>query len=80
MGITEDDTNLRRSGTLLCQLADLVDNLFRSGLQPGRGVSAVGDGRGRNALAIAVHATHIGDFGEMSIGVELVWWMGGSSL
>ena len=58
VAVTEDNTNLRRGGTLLCELADLVDDLLRSGLEPSRGSPRVGNGRGRNALAVAVHATH----------------------
>jgi len=34
VGVTEDNTDLRRSGTLLGQLADLVNDLLGSGLQP----------------------------------------------
>lgn len=34
VGVTEDHTNLRGGGTLLRKLADLLDDLFRSGLEP----------------------------------------------
>lgn len=34
VGVTENNTDLRRSGTLLGQLADLVNDLLGSGLQP----------------------------------------------
>lgn len=34
MGITEDNTNLRRGGTLLGELADLLDDLVGGGLEP----------------------------------------------
>ena len=44
--VTKDLTDLRGSGTLLCELADLLDDLLGSGLEPRRGVAAVGDGRG----------------------------------
>lgn len=58
VAVTEDNTNLRRGGTLLGQLADVVDNLVGGGLEPGRGSAGVGDGGGRNALALGVKATH----------------------
>ena len=63
VAITEDNTDLRWSGTLLGHLADVVDNLIRSGLQPGGSGARVGDGRGRNALALAVKTTHIDGVG-----------------
>lgn len=34
------------SGALLCELADLLDNLLGGGLEPRRRVAGVGDGRG----------------------------------
>lgn len=56
--ISEHDTDLRWSSTLLCELADLVNDLVGGGLQPRRGSSRVGDCRGRYALSVAVKATH----------------------
>jgi len=56
--VTEDLANLRGSGTLLCELADLLNDLLGSGLQPSRGVARVGDGGGRYALSVAVKTTH----------------------
>lgn len=58
MGITKDDTNLRGGGTLPGKLADLLVNLLGSSLRPGGSSARVGDGGGRNALAIAVKSTH----------------------
>jgi len=46
MRISENDADLRWSSTLLCKLADLVDDLLGSGLQPRRRSSRVWDGRG----------------------------------
>jgi len=63
VGVTEDNTDLRRSGTLLGQLADLVDDLLGGGLHPRGSGARVGDGGGRNALAIAVKSTHLVWFG-----------------
>lgn len=63
VAVTEDNTDLRRGGTLLGQLADVVDNLVGGGLEPGRGGARVGNGGGRNALALGVKATH---FAEVS--------------
>jgi len=58
MGITEDNTNLRWGQTLLGELADMVDNLLRRGLQPRGGSPLVGeDGRG-DTLSNTMHATH----------------------
>jgi len=39
--ISEDDTDLGRSSTLLCELADLIDDLLGGGLQPRRRGSRV---------------------------------------
>lgn len=58
MAVTENDTDLRRSGTLLCELADLVNDLLGGGLQPRRRVARVGDRGGRYALAVGVETTH----------------------
>jgi hypothetical protein len=58
VAVTEDNTDLRRGGTLLGELADVVDNLVGGGLEPGGGSAGVGDGGGRNALALGVKATH----------------------
>lgn len=59
VGVTENDTNLRGRGTLLGQLADLVDDLVGGGLEPGRRSARVRDGGGRNALALAVKSAHL---------------------
>lgn len=56
--ISEDDTDLRRGSTLLCELADLVDNLLGGGLQPRRRNARVWDSRGRYAFSVAVKTTH----------------------
>lgn len=64
MAVTEDHTNLRWGSTLSGELADLVDNLVGGGLQPGWGSAGVGKGGGADALAIAVHATHLGGIRE----------------
>jgi len=63
--VTEDDTDLRRSGTLTGELGDLLDDLLGGGLQPRRGRSRVGESGGRNALSLAVKTAHI---------VGLAWW------
>lgn len=59
--VTENNTNLRRSGTLLGQLANLVNDLLGGGLEPCWRGARVWDGGGRNSLSVAVHATHLGD-------------------
>ena len=60
MTVTEDNTDLRRGGTLLGELADVVDNLLGGGLEPRWGVAGVRDGGGGNALSFAVKTTHFG--------------------
>lgn len=65
VAVTEDNTDLGGSGTLLGQLADVVHDLVGGDLEPCRGGAGVGDGRGGNALALAVKATHF------------CWWCGG---
>ena len=46
VGVTEDNTDLGRSGTLTGELADLVDDLLGGGLQPCRRSARVGQGAG----------------------------------
>lgn len=58
MAVPENNTDLRGGSTLPGQLADLVNNLVGSGLEPGRGGTRVGDSRGRDALSLAVKTTH----------------------
>ena len=65
VAVTEDNTDLGGGGTLLGQLADVVHDLVGGDLEPRRGGAGVGDGRGGNALALAVKATHF------------CWWCGG---
>jgi hypothetical protein len=60
VGVTEHDTDLGRSGTLLGQLADLIDNLLRSGLEPCWGSAGVRDRRGRYAFSVGVKSSHFG--------------------
>lgn len=59
VGVTENDTDLRGSGTLPGELANLVDDLVGGGLQPRGGSARVGDRGGRNALALAVKSAHL---------------------
>ena len=44
--VTENDTDLRGGHALLGELADLVDDLLRGGLEPRRDGARVGDGGG----------------------------------
>lgn len=57
VAVAENDTNLRGSGALPGELADLVNDLVGGGLEPGRRAAGVGDGGGRDALSLAVEAT-----------------------
>jgi len=54
VGVTEDNSNLRRGKTLLGELADLVHNLLSGGLEPSGGRAAVGEGGAGNTLSIEV--------------------------
>lgn len=58
VGVTQDDTDLGWGGTLLGQLADLVDDLVGGGLEPRGSAAAVGDGGSRNSLSVGVKTTH----------------------
>lgn len=58
MAVTEDNTDLRGGGTLLRELADVVNDLLGGGLQPRRRGTRVGDGGRGNALSLAVKTTH----------------------
>lgn len=62
VAVTEDNTDLRGSSTLLGELADLVNDLVGGGLEPRRGSTRVGDSRRGNALSLAVKTTHFGFF------------------
>lgn len=72
--VTKDLTDLGGSGTLLCELADLLNNLLGSGLQPSGGVARVGDRGGRYSLSVAVKTTHFGRVvrgAGVSTGIEM---------
>ena len=64
--ITEGDTDLGGRKTLARKLGDVLDDVLGRGLEPGGGRAAVGESRGRNALAGSVHATH-GDSVESTV-------------
>jgi hypothetical protein len=58
VGVTEDDTNLRRSGTLTGELADLVNDLLGGGLEPCGRSARVGDGAGCDTLSLGMKTAH----------------------
>lgn len=66
VGVTEDNTDLRGGGTLLRELADLVDDLVGGGLEPRRGGARVGERRGADALALGVKTAHVVGIGDLS--------------
>jgi hypothetical protein len=73
VGVTEDNTDLGGSGTLLGQLADVVNNLVGGGLEPCGSGARVGESGGGNALALAVKTTHFDLVmcpEELSVGVD----------
>jgi hypothetical protein len=72
MTIPQYNTNLRRRSALLRKLADIIDNLFGCGFEPGGYGAGVGDRGGGDAFAFAVETTHSSD--EKSEVVEVVGW------
>jgi hypothetical protein len=74
VGVTEDDTDLRRSGTLTGELGDLLNDLLGGGLQPGGSVARVRESRGRNALSVAVKSAHlVGLAAVVMLGMRSEW-------
>ena len=61
MTIPQHNTNLGWRSTLLCELADVIDDLLWSGFEPGRDGAGVRDRRRCNAFSFAVKTTHDGD-------------------
>jgi len=58
VAVTEDDTNLRWGGTLLRELADLVNDLVGSGLEPCWYGARVWNGAVGDTLSLGVKTTH----------------------
>lgn len=58
-GITENNTDLGRGKTLLCQLVDVVLNLGGGGLNPRSRGALVWEGTLRDTLSWCVHASHL---------------------
>ena len=58
--VPQKNANLWWSLTFLSKLANLLNDLFGCCFQPCWRSSTIWNGRGRNALAMTVHATHIG--------------------
>ena len=58
MRVPQYYTDLRGSGALLCEFADLLNDLLWGCLEPGRGSAGVRDGGGGYPLSVAVQATH----------------------
>ena len=56
--VTESDTDLRGGHTLLSQLADLLNDVLRSHLDPRSGLALVRQSGAAHTLTLAVHATH----------------------
>lgn len=52
VSVSQDNTNLRRSQTLSGVLDDLLNNLVRRQLEPGRSVSRVWNGRRADTLTL----------------------------
>ena len=63
MAVTKDNTNLRRGGALLRELADLVHDLVGRGLQPGWRSARVRERGAGDTLSLAVKTTHVGGIG-----------------
>ena len=60
MAVPQHNTNLRRSGALLCEFADLILNGIGCDFEPGWSGARVWDGGRAYALAVALQATHFG--------------------
>lgn len=58
MAVSEDNTDLRWSGTLSGESADVLDDGLGGALEPGGHRSRVWDGRGADTLSFAVKTTH----------------------
>ena len=61
MGVPEDDSNLRRSQTLLSQLEDLLLDFIAGHFHPLRDRATIGQSGLGNTLSWSVHTTHDGD-------------------
>lgn len=59
VGVTKDDTDLRRSKTLLGELADVLLNIGGRNLAPTGGSAFVRAGTLRDTLSWCVHASHL---------------------
>ncbi|KAG9796195.1 hypothetical protein KCU88_g435, partial [Aureobasidium melanogenum] len=70
MAVSKDNTDLRRSGTLSGEFADVVDDRLRGALEPRGHAARVWDGRSTDTLSLAVKTTHGGccvvEFGGLS--------------
>lgn len=74
VGVTEDDTDLRRGGALTGELGDLLNDLLGGGLQPGGSVARVRESGGRNALSVAVKSAHlVGLAAVVMLGMRSEW-------
>ena len=58
MGVPQSNTDLWRSRAFLCELADLIDDLFGGNLEPRWGCARVWDSTGWYTFAIAMETTH----------------------
>jgi len=58
VGVTKQDTNLRRGQTLLGELADMVLDVLSGELEPSRRCALVRHGTLRDTLSWSMHATH----------------------
>ena len=56
--ISEDNTDLRRSGTLSGELADLLNEIGGGNLDPGWGSLSVRQRSTGNTFSLGVHSTH----------------------
>jgi hypothetical protein len=59
VAVSQHNTNLGGSGAFSCELADVVDNGFGRGLEPGGNGAGVWDRRSADTFALAVKTTHV---------------------
>jgi hypothetical protein len=69
VGIPENSSDLRWCGTLPGELADLVNDLVGSDLEPCWRSARVGNGGSGDTLSVTVHATH--DCGWREVCIDL---------
>ena len=69
VGITKNNTNLRRGQSLLCEFANVVGDFLRGGFDPRGWTAFVRERRRRDSLSGCVHSSHVEEYKEEKSGV-----------